>query len=197
MRGGIDAVREAGNDREPRFGERTREIARGGPALRRRHPAADDRQRGRVEQRLDADVEQHRRRVADVEQRARIGAVVPRDQMVRRVVEPAPGGVEVGRGNGRQRGGCDGGGHVAAERRRGRVENRGGIVERPQQRHQRALGKRLVRQRGPRERARIERHGAGGASARARCGPLRSDAAHAVYRRDAEPPKPPCYGVRT
>ena len=89
VRGGVDAERESRHDRQAGGRERLRELARVRLALRRRVAAADDRERRPVQQRATPDEEQHRRRVADVEQRARIVGVVPRDDVMRRIVEPA------------------------------------------------------------------------------------------------------------
>ena len=63
-------------------------------ALRGRVAAADDRER-RLVQQLDAALHvEERRRVGDLQQLARIAGIGERDDVVRRIFEPAPRGCQ-------------------------------------------------------------------------------------------------------
>ena len=90
VRGGVDAEREPRHDRQARVDASARANSRAfALPLRRRVAAADDRERGLVQELATPDEEQHRRRVADIEQGARIVARRPRRLRDARVVEPA------------------------------------------------------------------------------------------------------------
>ena len=145
----VDAERQSRHDREARVGQRAREVARVVDALRRGVAAADDRQRGPVQELAPADVVQHRRRMAELEQRPRIVGVVPGDQVVAGLRQP--------RVRARERVGGDRGGQPRGDRvghhrgplRAGRREDRLRAAERAQQRDERGRRQRAQRQRGP------------------------------------------------
>src|SRR6267154_4291005 len=85
MRGGIDPQGKPADDGESCAGERGRKRLRIVHSLRRRIPAADDRNRWPVEKLATATVIERRRRVAYSQSRARIVGVIPRDESVSRL----------------------------------------------------------------------------------------------------------------
>ena len=144
VRGRVDAGGEPADDREARRRQRDRERLGVGAALRRRVAAADDGEGRPAEELAPAEAVEHRRRVADLEQRSRIVGVVPGDEVAVRLREPGERGREaLGRRAGVERGGDCGRGNAPPALRRGRGEDRRGTAECAQQSDQRP------RRRGP------------------------------------------------
>lgn len=159
MRSGIDTKRKTGHDREARIGKRMRKRPCRRPSLWRCVTTADDRERRTIQQPTIAEIEHHGRRMTEVEQRAWIVGIVPRDQVMRGIVEPANGCLELVRGHGCPYGGCNLGRDELRQPRGRRIEDGLRVTQLTQQRNQRALRQPLVCKRCPGERARIERQG--------------------------------------
>jgi hypothetical protein len=160
VRGGVDALRKPRDDREARVGERARERLRVLDALRRALPAADDRERRRVEELEAPERVERRRRIGELEQRPRVVGVVPREQPVARLGEPGGRGV-VERAIARRepRGGFAPGHALDARARR--LEHALGRAERAQERDERRRGEAGGRERRPRGGARRVGHRCG------------------------------------
>ena len=158
VRGRVDAERQPRHNCQVGRGKRFRKFARVRLALRRCVPAADDRQRRTVEQRTPPDEEDHRRRMPDVQQCLRIVGVIPGDDVVLRIVDPARRRLERVLVHGGKHGRRNVSRHMPRQLRRRCREYRARILELAQQRYERALRQRLVGERCPLQRARIERH---------------------------------------
>ncbi len=159
--GGVDADREPRHDREPGGRQRACEGAGILDALGRRVAAADDRERGPVEEVAPPHAEERGRGIGGVEEGLREVRVVPGDEVVRGIGEPPARAFEqpaldrsedARGGVGRRRGG---------DLRAGGREHALGAAERTKQRRERGRGDAREREPRPSVGAGVERHGAG------------------------------------